>query len=98
MIRLDIQPYCSECFDFDPDVKKPEKIQKKIQKENQIVYIPYGPECFDFDPDVKRTEKIQKENQIVYIPSDTIIRCRYAKRCESIKRFLDAQNKKESAE
>lgn len=66
MIRLDVQPYCSECFDFDPDVKRP--------------------------------EKIQIENQNIYIPSDTVIRCRYAKRCESIKRFLDSQNKKESIE
>ena len=26
MIRLEVQPYCSECCDFDPDVIKPEKI------------------------------------------------------------------------
>lgn len=66
MIRLDVQPYCSECFDFDPDVKRPEKFQIEYQN--------------------------------IYISSDTVIRCRYAKRCESIKRFLDSQNKKESIE
>lgn len=27
MICLDIQEYCSDCFDFDPYVKRPEKIQ-----------------------------------------------------------------------
>lgn len=70
MIRLDIQPYCSECFDFEPDVKRPEKIRID-------------------DPE---------EKQPIYIPSDTVVRCRWAKRCESIKRFLDAQIKKESAE
>lgn len=25
MIRIDVQPYCSECCDFVPDVTKPEK-------------------------------------------------------------------------
>lgn len=24
-IRLDIQPYCSSCLDFEPDVTKPER-------------------------------------------------------------------------
>lgn len=26
MIRVDVQPYCSECFDFDPDITKPVKL------------------------------------------------------------------------
>lgn len=25
-ICLDIQPYCDECFDFEPDVVKPERV------------------------------------------------------------------------
>lgn len=25
MIRIDVQPYCSACFDFEPDVTKPVK-------------------------------------------------------------------------
>lgn len=26
MIRVDVQPYCSECCDFDPDITKPVKL------------------------------------------------------------------------
>lgn len=26
MIRIDVQPYCSECCDFDPDITKPVKL------------------------------------------------------------------------
>lgn len=60
MIRLDIQPYCSSCCDFDADVTKPEKVQ------------------VDYDK---------------YILTDTVVRCKYAKRCEAIKRYLEQQEK-----
>lgn len=53
MIRLDIQEYCGECCDFEPDVKRPEKI--------------WASTCV--------------------ILTDTVVSCRYAKRCESIKRY-----------
>ena len=26
MIRLEVQPYCSECYDFSPNVTGPEKL------------------------------------------------------------------------
>ena len=26
MIQLDIQPYCEQCYDFEPDVIKPRKL------------------------------------------------------------------------
>ena len=65
MIRIEVQPYCDACCDFDPDVKKPEK----------MFY-----------------------NDGAFFQSDTIIRCKNAKRCESIKRYLDSQTKKEDSE
>lgn len=64
MIRLDIQPYCGSCCDFDPDVTKPTRST--------------------FATSIKEVEVIQ---------SDTIVRCKYAKRCESIKRYLEQQSK-----
>lgn len=60
MIRLDIQPYCSNCCNFEPDVTRPEKI-----------------EC-DFDYGK-------------YTITDTIVRCKFAKRCENIKKYLERQ-------
>lgn len=69
MIRLDIQPYCNACCDFDPDVTKPE-----------------------------RSTLIAGPDAVTVVQSDTIVRCKYAKRCESIKRYLDSQTKKEAAE
>lgn len=69
MIRLDIQPYCNACCDFDPDVTKPE-----------------------------RSTFTTGLNEITVVQSDTIVRCKYAKRCESIKRYLDYQAKKEATE
>ena len=58
-IRLDIQEYCADCFDFDPDVLKPE-----------------------------RTTILGNEIGTIVHKSDTIVRCKYAKRCEAIKRYL----------
>jgi hypothetical protein len=62
MIRLDIQPYCDLCCDFDPDVTKPVKAY-----------------AVDSDKAV--------------LQSDTIVQCKHAKRCESIKRYLERQIK-----
>lgn len=59
----------------------------------------YCSECCDFDPDVikpeRRLHRID-ENTVMNIQSDTIIRCKYAKRCENIKRYLDQQQKGEN--
>lgn len=52
--------------------------------------------CCDFDPDVTKPEKLSFAtglNTIDVVQTDTIIRCRYAKRCESIKRYLEQQSK-----
>ena len=62
MIRLDIQPYCEQCCDFDPDVTKP--VKNTIYSDEQIV-----------------------------LQTDTIVRCKNAKRCEHIKRYLEQQSR-----
>lgn len=60
MIRLDISEYCNDCYDFAPDVTKPERRLIRTDDAN-----------------------------VTNIQSDTIVRCSYAKRCESIKRYLE---------
>ena len=62
MIRLDIQPYCEQCCDFDPDVTKP--VKNTIYSDEPIV-----------------------------LQTDTIVRCKNAKRCEHIKRYLEQQSR-----
>lgn len=64
-IRLEVQEYCSECWDFTPDVIKPERT------------VLYG------DDNVAGCS----------IQTDTIVRCKYAKRCENIKKYLSRQTK-----
>lgn len=66
-IRLVVQDYCSTCFDFDPDVTRPEKI----------------PEYYFLD-DITRTQI-----------TDTVVKCKNARRCENIKRYLEKQISKE---
>ena len=65
MIRLDIQPYCERCFDFDPDVIRPGKALVGGMTVEQ---------------------------------TDTIVRCKHARRCESIKRYLENQMKEKVEE
>ena len=60
MIRLDISDYCNDCYDFAPDVSKPERVLLSTFNDDKT-----------------------------YVQSDTIVRCCYAKRCESIKRYLE---------
>lgn len=48
MIRLEVQPYCSECCDFDPDVTKPEKIigfNGFVMVGDTIVRCSYAKRC-----------------------------------------------------
>lgn len=66
MIRLDIQKYCEACFDFEPDVTKPER---------QFI-------CMN-------------DKKVINAQTDTIVRCKYAKRCEAIKRYLENNSTKE---
>lgn len=56
----------------------------------------YCAECCDFEPDVTKPEKTRlyggfTDPEVMTIQTDTIVRCRYAKRCEAIKRFLEKQ-------
>lgn len=56
---------------------------------------PYCQSCLDFEPDVEKPEKLYAESmdgeEIELILSNTVIRCKYRKRCEAIKRYLDKQ-------
>ena len=48
MIRLEVQPYCSECCDFDPDVIKPKKIicsNGFVMVGDTIVRCSYAKRC-----------------------------------------------------
>lgn len=67
-IRLDVQPYCESCCDFEPDVTKPERETLCVR----------NPANFSYE-------------DIVVHQTDTIVRCKYTKRCEAIKRYLSQQ-------
>lgn len=43
--------------------------------------------CSDFEPDVEKPEKYYSLAEEV-IMTDTVVRCRYRKRCENLKRYL----------
>lgn len=53
----------------------------------------YCSACLDFEPDVTKPERTfafdNYDIAVKEIQTDTIIRCRYARRCENIKRFLE---------
>lgn len=66
MIKLEVQPYCNLCFDFEPDVTKPERVSI----------------CSDF-----------YEQEV--LQTDTIVKCKYTKRCENIRRYLKQQLKED---
>lgn len=56
----------------------------------------YCHECLDFTPDVIKperevTEDIKGKRHISY--TDTIVQCKYRKRCAGIKRFLEQKIK-----
>lgn len=67
-IRLEIQPYCESCCDFDPDVTKPEKETLLLHDYRNLI-----------------------DKGVVVRQTDTIVRCKYAKRCEAIRRYLSQQ-------
>lgn len=57
----------------------------------------YCKACCDFEPDVTKPERqlIQtNKGDAINIQTDTIIRCKYAKRCEAIKRYLETNSVK----
>lgn len=52
----------------------------------------YCQDCLDFCPDVIKPERvITAGNKTSY--TDTIVHCKYQKRCSGIKRFLEQQVK-----
>lgn len=54
----------------------------------------YCHQCLDFTPDVIPPTRSADENG-EHIQTDTIIQCKYRKRCAGIKRFLEQQTKEE---
>lgn len=55
----------------------------------------YCQQCLDFSPDVTKPERLEfvgyDSTKTVY--SDTIIQCKYRKRCSGITRYLEHQIK-----
>lgn len=48
MIRLEVRPYCSECYDFDPRVTGPEKLMLSdghVVVGDTIVRCSYAKRC-----------------------------------------------------
>lgn len=69
MIRIDVEKYCSDCLDFDPDVIKPVR---------NTLYFEY------LDSDTPN---------FLVSQTDTVVRCKHAKRCEALKRHLEQKLK-----
>lgn len=61
--------------------------------------LEYCDDCCDFEPDVTKPVRTalysDNENKNI-VQSDTIVRCKYAKRCESIKRYLERKAQQEN--
>lgn len=58
----------------------------------------YCSDCCDFEPDVTkpvRSTLATNLNEITTVQTDTVVRCKYARRCESIKRYLERQTQQE---
>ena len=57
----------------------------------------YCEACLDFEADVTKAEQIKVfvdyVDEVTIDQTDTIIRCKYAKRCEGLKRYLEQQAK-----
>lgn len=60
----------------------------------------YCSNCLDFEPDIIKSERFYQlglltpdEGCTAVTQSDTIVRCKYSKRCEAIKRYLEQQLK-----
>lgn len=52
----------------------------------------YCAECCDFESDIAKPvrDTVRSSGGIIeVIQTDTIVRCKYAKRCENIRRFLE---------
>ena len=51
----------------------------------------YCQQCLDFCPDVVKPERVVVVGSDKPIYSDTIVHCKYQKRCSGIRRFLEQQ-------
>lgn len=59
----------------------------------------YCSECLDFTPDVTKPERsiLYSDNEAICSQqTDTIVTCKYSKRCENIKKYLNRQSKENS--
>ena len=57
----------------------------------------YCEACCDFEPDVTKPERhfvCMNDTKAINTQTDTIICCKYAKRCEAIKRYLENNSTK----
>lgn len=55
----------------------------------------YCQSCLDFTPDVIPPTKTWSDEKKEFILGDTVIKCKYHKRCSGIKRYLEQQAKGE---
>lgn len=53
----------------------------------------YCHKCLDFSPEVTKPERVTDKDGKFVGYSDTIIQCKYRKRCSGIKRYLEHQIK-----
>ena len=53
----------------------------------------YCQQCLDFSPDIIEPMRAFSIDDREIIQSDTIIKCKYRKRCANIKRYLEQQTK-----
>lgn len=57
----------------------------------------YCHSCSDFEPDVDKPEKYYANGDEI-IMTDTVVRCKYCKRCENLKRYLERTGKEKKCE
>ena len=60
----------------------------------------YCQQCLDFTPDVTAPTKMSvwgSDGAETVSQTDTIIKCKYCKRCSNIKRYLEQQMKEEAS-
>ena len=63
----------------------------------RLVVEDYCQECLDFSPDLIKPERTRTEDgQLSY--TDTIVQCKYHKRCSAIKRYLEQKAKGAASE
>lgn len=48
----------------------------------------YCADCLDFEPDIMKPQRAYDADGVVIRQTDTFIYCKYANRCEAIKRYL----------